>query len=1331
MNRIYTKVWSRALKCVVVASEHASRRASGDGRGMVRRPAAMLAMLSLLAVAMPSFAVELAGGDRLPQASVPGVDARHPKAMRESTDAPAAGKDASDGDNAEIEFAEGTGWTPTTLFPAMAMSMASGGMMMPSAIIQPPPPTGDTLPGHTQYLANWLLGNDYQACGLAGIDCLTIDRANFNYSFLSTDLGQVQVPTADLDGNQPGNHLTLIGSVQSDSYIQFQDSNYIGNNNNADCAVVGLPCTWRTNAAQNNQVIIGDGSYANGSNTVVLGTNARHQLPTITADEAGFTGGPDADYASRLGDSVVIGANGFGTADSQVVIGAGAISNHANSVALGAGSVTDVGAQADYTAFGLAALQTSVGEVSFGSATGARKLTNVAAGSSGTDAVNVEQLQGALAGIGVVDDYFKVNSVGPVAQAVGTDSTAIGPNAIANGAGGIAMGLNSQNLNDGGIVIGRGAISGNAADLTRVNTVAIGNNAQATAQNSTALGDAAIASGPQATALGSAAQATGSNSVAVGRNSRAGNSGTALGATAQANGTRSTALGQGAQANVADATALGQFARATATNSVAIGLGSIADRAGTVSVGIAGAERQVTNVAAGTAATDAVNVSQLDAVSAQVADVDAFAVKYDDDGTGNPDTSRITLAGAGGTTIGNLAAGEVSATSSEAINGAQLFGASESVATALGGGVAVNPDGSLTAPAYTIDGQSYDNVGDAFTAVDGIAADVGELDAFAVKYDDDGTGNPDTSRVTLAGAGGTTIGNLAPGAVNAASTEAINGGQLYAVSGSVATALGAGVVVGPDGTLSAPAFTIGGSTYDSVGDAFDAVDGALADAGQAGAFAVRYDDDGAGNPDTSRVTLEGTAGTTIGNVAAGVAADEAVNVGQLEPVVDALGGGAAIDPATGAVTGPTYTLDDGSNSGTTTNYGNVGDALSNLDGRVVDNTAAIEDLANNSGFGLVRQDAASGVIAIGSETAGDEVSLANEDGTARLLSGVAAGTEDTDALNVGQLRDAGVIDADGEVLAVAYDSAGRDRITLAGADGTVVDNVAAGAVTATSAEAVNGSQLFGVGNDVATAFGGGASFSGGNFVSPTYVIQGASYTNVGAAFDAVNGQITNLYDTIAGIEATPGPQGPEGPTGPEGPQGPGGPAGPDGPQGPEGPEGPGGGGPRAVAYDDDGGGVLTLKGENGTRVGNVANGVAATDAVNKGQMDAGDASTLAAANTYTDTTATQTLTQANAYTDQRFDALNDRFDGIEDRFHDQDRRIDRIGAMSGALTGMAMNSTNLRGPNRMAVGVGSQGGSQAWAVGYQRAIRDDASVSIGAAFSGSESTLSAGAGFSW
>ena len=89
---------------------------------------------------------------------------------------------------------------------------------------------------------------------------------------------------------------------------------------------------------------------------------------------------------------------------------------------------------------------------------------------------------------------------------------------------------------------------------------------------------------------------------------------------AEALATNSVAIGgiSKIEAGAVGAVALGYntVVQAQAVGSVALGAGSIATRAHTVSVGAAGSERQITNVAAGTAATDAVNKAQLDAVAA-------------------------------------------------------------------------------------------------------------------------------------------------------------------------------------------------------------------------------------------------------------------------------------------------------------------------------------------------------------------------------------------------------------------------------------------------------------------------------------------------------------------------------------------------------------------------------------------------------------------------------------------------------------------------------------------------------------------------------------------
>src|SRR3546814_15807551 len=110
-----------------------------------------------------------------------------------------------------------------------------------------------------------------------------------------------------------------------------------------------------------------------------------------------------------------------------------------------------------------------------------------------------------------------------------------------------------------------------------------------------------------------------------------------------------------------------------------------------------------------------------------------------------------------------------------------------------------------------------------------------------------------------------------------------------------------------------------------------------------------------------------------------------------------------MDGATGAITGPTYVLDDGTDTGTTTNYNDGGTALENLDGRVSTNTTNINNLLDGTG-GLVRQDPGTLLVTVAGQTGGDQVSFANVEGDARRLTGVGDGGDDTEPANLGQLR---------------------------------------------------------------------------------------------------------------------------------------------------------------------------------------------------------------------------------------------------------------------------------------------------------------------------------------
>ncbi|MEN2750325.1 YadA-like family protein [Psychrobacter sp. FBL11] len=241
------------------------------------------------------------------------------------------------------------------------------------------------------------------------------------------------------------------------------------------------------------------------------------------------------------------------------------------------------------------------------------------------------------------------------------------------------------------------------------------------------------------------------------------------------------------------------------------------------------------------------------------------------------------------------------------------------------------------------------------------------------------------------------------------------------------------------------------------------------------------------NPVSNTLVLDGNTGQ-ISGVADATAADQAINKGQLDAIASAgntkadalgastasnLGGGASYNAATGVVSAPTYTLDNGANTGTDTTVNNVGSALENLDGRTTNNTSDIDDI-NAGRTGIVRQDAGTGAITVGAQTGGTSVNFTNSADKARQLTGVADGTNATDAVNKRQL-DAitGNISASG----VQYDrnndnTVNYDRVSFAGTPAVIEQNdsgnniVVSGGTTLTNvangvnaSDAVNKGQL--------------------------------------------------------------------------------------------------------------------------------------------------------------------------------------------------------------------------------------------------------------------------------
>jgi autotransporter adhesin len=257
---------------------------------------------------------------------------------------------------------------------------------------------------------------------------------------------------------------------------------------------------------------------------------------------------------------------------------------------------------------------------------------------------------------------------------------------------------------------------------------------------------------------------------------------------------------------------VGQSAQATASNSVALGSGSVANQANTVSVGTSSSQRRITNVAAGTAATDAVNKSQLDAVAAQAGQTDASAVKYD-----GADKRAVTFAGPTGTTLHNVAAGTAA---TDAVNKGQLDAVSSRVdanTTAIGvldGRVTGIEDqiGGLQQDTAKLSAIGVDTTSDASDQASvatgsrgvaiGASAKSGGDHATAVGGDSEAAGANDTAlggHARVDADGSTAVG--ANTHITADATNAVAVGESATVSAASGTALGQGASASAQGAV--------------------------------------------------------------------------------------------------------------------------------------------------------------------------------------------------------------------------------------------------------------------------------------------------------------------------------------------------------------------------------------------------------------------------------------------------------------------------------------------------------------------------------------------------
>ncbi len=772
----------------------------------------------------------------------------------------------------------------------------------------------------------------------------------------------------------------------------------------------------------------GDGSAGDGWVAIGKGAKANTFMNTSGASTAlGYDAIAEGEYSSAIGSktlatggaSMAFGVSAKAMGDRSVALGASSVANGDRSMAFGRYAKTN-----GFTSLAIGDSSLADGEktIALGNTAKAYEIMSIALG----DNANASK------------EYAM--ALGASSKAGGADSLAFGRKSTANSTGSLAIGADSSSSNDNAIAIG------NKTQALGVNSMALGNASQASGESSIALGNTSEASEQNAIALGQGSIASKVNSIALGSNSlSSGENAIALGEGSAAGGSNSLAFGSQSRANGNDSVAIGVGAAAATDNSVAIGAGSTTDASNTVSVGNSATKRKIVN----------------------------------------------------------MAAGAISNTSTDAINGSQLYTISDSVAKRLGGGATVGSDGTVTAVSYALRSGTYNNVGDALSGIDNNTLQWNKTaGAFSANH-----GANATNKIT----------NVAKGTVSATSTDVVNGSQLYdlqqdallwngtafsAAHGTEATSKITNVTAGNLTAGSTDA--VNGSQLKTTNDNVttnttniatnttnitnltDAVNGLGDDSllwnKTAGAFSAAH-----GTDATSKIT-----NVTAGNLTAG--STDAVNGSQLKTTNDNVS---------------TNTTNIATN---TTNITNLTDAVNGLgdDSLLWNKTAGAFSAAHGTDATSKITNVKAGDLTAGSTDAvnGSQLKTTNDN----VSTNTTNITNLTDS--VGDLKDDSLLwNKAAGAFSAAHGTEATSKIT----------NLLAGKISSNSTDAINGSQLYGVADSFTSYLGGGADISDTGVLSgPTYTIGGTDYTNVGDALAAINTSFSTslgdalLWDATAG-----------------------------------------------------------------------------------------------------------------------------------------------------------------------------------------------------------------------
>ncbi|MFW6569111.1 trimeric autotransporter adhesin Ata [Acinetobacter baumannii] len=882
-------------------------------------------------------------------------------------------------------------------------------------------------------------------------------------------------------------------------------------------------------ATGNSSAAIGSGAQATGDNSAAIGKGAE-----ATNENAAAVGGG----AKATGkNAAAIGGGAIADQENAVAVGQGAQSLVEGGVALGARSKVEA---KNSVALGQDAVATeatgssfltnrdasqSNGVISVGSAGKERRITNVEDGSADSDAVTVRQLKNVDSRVNQNTSNIGKNTqnITNLNQKLDDTKTNLG-NQIAD---------TNKNLNDAKKDLGN--------QITDTNTKLNNTKDQLTTQINDTKTELNNTIGNTKTELNSKIDSTKTELENKGLNF-AGNSGADV---HRKLGEKLNIIGGAAASTPATKTSGENVITRTTKDGIQIELlkdskfDSVTTGNTTLNTngltikegpsitkdGINAGGKQITNVADGINAKDAVNKSQLDNLAAKQNATDDAAVKYDDAKT----KDKVTLKGKDGTVLDNVKAGHISSTSKEAVNGSQIHKISNSIKNSIGGNTVVNPDGSLTT--NNIGGTGKNNINDAISEVKNTATKakttVTEGDNIVVKetINKDGSTNYEVSTkkdltlnsvttgnsvlnnngltikegpsITKDGinAGGKQITNVADG-VNA--KDAVNVDQLTKVKESLN-----GKITDTNNQLNDAKKDLGNQIADTNKNLNDA----KKDLGNQ----ITDTNTKLNNTKDQLTTQINDTKTELNNTIGNTKTELNSKIDNTKTELENKG------------------LNFAGNSGADV-HRKLGEKLN-----IVGGAAASTPVAKTSGENVITRTTKDGIqIELLKDSKFDSVTTGNttlntngltiKEGPSitkqginaggKQITNVADGINAKDAVNKSQLDNLAAKQNATDDAAVKYDDAKtKDKVTLKGKDGTVLDNVKAGHISSTSKEAVNGSQIHKISNSIKNSIGGNTVVNPDGSLT-TNNIGGTGKNNINDAISEVKNTAKKAKTTV-------------------------------------------------------------------------------------------------------------------------------------------------------------------------------------------------------------------------